>query len=107
MANSDGYPWESNDDQLAYTRVFIPSRNEQAMMDAALQAADPALPAADIRRQMMRRIPMAPRYGYAGRGTDIMTCWEESPVAPVHSIMDYTNNEAGLQSTSRPSLGQW
>lgn len=105
MANSDGYPWESGDDQLAYTRVFIPSRIEQAQMDAALQAA--AAPAAEIRRQLMRPLSMPPRYGYGAPGTDILTCWEQPQTVPVHSIMDYTNDEAALLSTSRPSLGQW
>ena len=105
MANSDGYPWESNDDQTEYTRVFLPTRGEQARMDAALQAA--ALPGQEIRRQLMTPPPVPPRYGYAGRGTDILTCWEQPQTVPVHSIMDYTNDEAGLQSTARPSLGQW
>lgn len=105
MANSDGYPWESADDQIEYTRVFIPTRAEQTQMDAALQAA--AAPSAEIRRQLMRPLPMAPRYGSPGPGTDILTCWQESPVAPVHSIMDYTSDEAALLSTSRPSIGQW
>lgn len=105
MANSDGYPWESEDDRLAYTRVFIPTRTEQARMDAALQAA--AAPSAEIRRQMMAPVPMPPRYGNSGPGTDILTCWEQAPVIPVKSIMDYSDDEAGLQATSRPSLGQW
>jgi hypothetical protein len=105
MANSDGYPWESNDDRIEYTRVFIPSRIEQIQMAAALQI--PALRSQEIRRQLMTPIPMPPRYAYGGRGTDILTCWEQPQTAPVHSIMDYTNDEAGLQSTARPSLGQW
>lgn len=105
MANSDGYPWESDDDQLAWTRVFIPTRNEQAQMDAALMLA--AAPAAQIRRQGMPPPVMPPRYGHGPGMPDILTCFEPAQPAPVHSIMDYTNDEAGLQSTSRPSLGQW
>jgi len=105
MANSDGYPWESDDDQLAWTRVFIPARTEQMQMDAALRLA--AAPADEIRRQGMGPLPMPPRYGRGPRMPDILTCWESSQAVPVHSIMDYTNDEAALQSTSRPSLGQW
>lgn len=105
MANSDGYPWESEDDRLQYTRVFIPTRAEQTRMDAALQAA--AAPSVQIRRQMMAAAVMPPRYGDSGPGTDILTCWEQPQTVPVHSIMDYTADEAMLQATGRPSLGQW
>lgn len=105
MANSDGYPWDSADDKLAYERVFIPSPAQQAQMSLAL--ALPALPAQRIREVMMTPPPMPPRFGLAGNGTDILTCWEDIQPVPAHSIMDYSNDEAALQSTTRPSLGQW
>lgn len=105
MANSDGYPWESDDDQLAWTRVFIPSRAEETQMGNALQLA--RMPGAFIRRQLMGTTPMPPRYAYGPGMPDILTCFEPAQPAPVHSIMDYTSDEAALQSSSRPSLGQW
>lgn len=105
MANSDGYPWESEDDRLQYTRVFVPSRMEQAQMGAAL--AFTGMPAQQIREVMMTPPPAPPRFNLAGNGTDILTCWEDSQLPVTHSIMDYTGDEAALQSTARPSLGQW
>lgn len=105
MANSDGYPWESDNDKTEYTRVFIPTRAEEQQMQAALQHA--ALPAKDIRRDMMRILPASQRYGYAKAEPDILTCWEPPPYVQAHSLMDYTNDEAGMQATSRPSLGNW
>ena len=105
MANSDGYPWESRTDQVEYTRVFIPTRAEEQQMQAALQRA--ALPAKEIRRDMMRPLPVSQRYGYAKQEPDILTCWEPPPYVMTHSLMDYTSDEAGIQATSRPSLGNW
>ena len=105
MANSDGYPWESEDDRLQYMRVFVPTRGEQARIDEAL--ALQAAPAQVIREALMTPPPMPPRSGLSGSGTDILTCWDQAPVPAVRSIMDYTDDEAGLQATSRPSLGQW
>lgn len=105
MANSDGYPWESAEDQLEYTRVFIPSRAEQFQMDQALALQN--APGNAIREMLMTPPPMPPRYGLAGRGIDILSCWQESAVPATKSIMDYTDDEAGIQSTARPSLGQW
>lgn len=105
MANSDGYPWESEDDRLQYTRVFIPTIAEEQQMGFAL--ALPVLPAAVIRRGMMAPPPMPPRYAPGPGMPDILTCWQDPGVVPVKSIMDYTDDEAGLQATSRPSLGRW
>lgn len=105
MANSDGYPWESRTDQIEYTRVFIPTRAEQQQMQAALQRA--TLPDKEIRRDMMRILPVSQRYGYAKTEPDILTCWEPPPYVMTHSLMDYTSDEAGIQATSRPSLGNW
>lgn len=105
MANSDGYPWESEDDRLQYTRVFIPTAAEQFQMDAALALS--GSPAARIRRTMMAPQPVYPRYGPRSVMPDILTCWEDPQIPRVHSIMDYTDDEAGLQASSRPSLGQW
>lgn len=105
MTNSDGYPWETDDGRLQYPAVFTPTIAEQNQMDIALQL--PVLPAEVIRREMMAPPPMPPRYGHGPGMPDILTCFEPAQPAPVQSIMDYTNDEAGLQSTSRPSLGQW
>lgn len=105
MANSDGYPWENGDDRLQYPAIFTPTAAEQAQMDAALELQ--AAPATAIRELGMTLPPMPPRYGRGPGMPDILTCWEPAQAPPVHSIMDYTNDEAALQSTSRPSLGQW
>jgi hypothetical protein len=101
VANSDGYPWEAGDHPDTRPRVFTPTRSEQARMDAALRAC--TAPSAEIRRQQMRPLPMPPRYG-RGSDTTILTCWEEPQVITVHSIMDYSDDEAMLQSTPVPAL---
>ncbi len=98
--------YQSENDREMYIRAFESPRPEQRMMAAALMCADPSTPESVIRSQLTNTT-IPPRTGYDRTVPGINEVFATPAVPVVHSIMDYSADEAALQSTSRPSLAAY
>jgi len=95
--------YQSENDRAEYIKAFQSSEAEQRMMAVALTCADPATPEAVIRAQLTNTtIPPRTGYDLTVPGIDAVLAVTPEPV--VHSILDFTSDQAALESTMQPSL---
>jgi len=94
------HAWQNENDREMYRRSFETGSAEDKRMAVALVCADPATPEALIRRQLTNAF-VPPRLGYDRSEPDIDVVFAQQPEVFPHSMMDFSNDPAGRDSSSR------
>jgi hypothetical protein len=94
------HTWQSETDRESYMRAFQTGSAEDKRMAVALMCADPATPENVIRRQLTN-VFIPPRLGYDRTEPDIDVVLAQEPEVFPHSFMDFSNDPAGRDSSSR------
>jgi hypothetical protein len=104
----NSHTWQNADERVQAEKVFLRSPEEEQRMQQAMATADPSMPEAVIQENMTNGY-VPPLYGYDPTQPTIDMMFGGMPDPHMNDAhpTDFSGTNAGIQSSSTPSMPTW